>query len=504
MEFKFVFKTKNVANPNARFLSCVDFENSSTRVGIEMHAQKANIYGKINNLELVYSENDLIEFEYNISKYDATAGALNMIMGYEDGVSSKPMVYDESYVFKHEKGYAKPIVLGSPDCDLYIYRFKVYNIELDNTTILKNFVADARTAASLSERFNRNKIFLDKKKLDDPEDFAKEYPWLRVIAIEAPYFTSSKKDDVPGTKIRQFYVNGRPEDNWTAYNAVHSGQGTSSDNYGAAGRNIDLKVRIVEDKKGNPINSNPYFELASNYEEVSKVSLTDKSIPVDYFNIKVNIASSNNLTNALIAKRYNEFNPYKRPFIREKGYPKEHLKDTMEFYNCVVFIKEKDTKQDTNGNYVNHREFNDCDWHFYAIGNIGDSKKTDNTRLTDLEDPYECCVEIMDVGLSLSGFPKDTMIPGHYLDDDGNIQITWSEQKNREILYDVNYTVATGELDLDKIYYTKSADYLRLPDDELSDYAEDYTTEIFERVYEPTSDTVVKENKKYYTPDKKS
>ena len=43
---------------------------------------------------------------------------------------------------------------------------------------------------------------------------------------------------------------------------------------------------------------------------------------------------------------------------------------------------------------------------FYAIGNIGDSKKSDKSRLTDPNDRYECIVEIMDVELPLSDFPR--------------------------------------------------------------------------------------------------
>ena len=457
-EFKLVFKSTNVAKPDATFLTCMDNTTDTDHIGIQMNVHEAYVYGQAGSLHLPYSEEDIIEFEFNISK---NTEAIPMVMGYEDGVSTRPMVYDDSYNFTQNT--PKVISLGSENCDLHIYRFKVYNASLTDRGILNNFIADARNAEEMVSRYDRNQIYDENQNLD-PDVLAEKCPWLRVYKISAPYFTNNKSDKVPNTTIQQIYKNGDAVlDNWTCYNAMHSGQGTSSNNYGAAGRNLDF----IMNKSGID-GVDPYFMLGDGKTEATEITLTRTSVPVAYLNAKVNIASSNNLTNAMLANRYNEFNPYNRPFVRDEGVDTSFIKDTMEFHNCVIFI------QETNDDLSTHREFADKDWHFYALGNIGDSKKTDNTRLTDMDDKYECCVEIMDVELPLSDFPADTMYNamGYKVDEKTNEKIyIWAKNENLGILYekiDGEYVLTQDtEVDLTKTYYVDILEH--------DDFSEDFT-----------------------------
>ena len=275
-EFKLVFKTTNVAKPDATFLHCMDNTTGTDHIGIQMDVHEAFIYGQAGKLDLAYSEEDIIEFEFNISK---NTEAIPMVMGYEDGVSTRPMVYDDSYNFTQNT--PKIISLGSADCDLHIYRFKVYNTSLTDRGILNNFIADARNAEEMISRYDRNQIYDENQNLD-PDVLAEKCPWLRVYVVSAPYFTNNKSDKVPYTTIRQIYKGGDPVlDNWTCYDCSHSGQGTSSNNYGAAGRNLDFIMN-----KSQIEGVEPYFKLGDG-TVTDKITLTRTSVPVAYLNAKV-------------------------------------------------------------------------------------------------------------------------------------------------------------------------------------------------------------------------
>jgi hypothetical protein len=80
----------------------------------------------------------------------------------------------------------------------------------------------------------------------------------------------------------------------------------------------------------------------------------------------------------------------------------------MEFVPAVLFIRENQV--DENGNPYGHNEFEDCNWHFYALGNIGDSKKTDYTRAYNPDDMNEFTCENSDNNTNNGQFQSGVFI----------------------------------------------------------------------------------------------
>lgn len=212
-EFKVIFKTTKVKNRATSFIQCMD-----SGIGIDMKIEKAYIYSSNAELFSPYCEDDIIEFEFNINK-DTD---IPMVLTYEDGTGNRPMIYTSDASFAQTT--PQPILIGSEDCDVNIYRMKAYSNSLSDRDILSNFIADARNAEEMINRYKRNQIY-DENGSMTPEVLAEKCPDLRVIVVDAPWFTNDKSDKVSDTTITMIYKNGDPIlDNWTCTGAKHSGR----------------------------------------------------------------------------------------------------------------------------------------------------------------------------------------------------------------------------------------------------------------------------------------
>lgn len=467
-EMKIVFMTENVQDAEATWFTNVettttevDGQTQITNVGIQMNVH--NGWLKTNNasdtdveegegddaetvaatntyLYMPYSEEDIIEMDINIDtldREDETAKAF--VMSYEDGVPSKAYVYDSGDRFYQYD--PKDIVIGSDYCDVRIYRLKIYSTSLTTNGIMRNFIADSRDSTTMLNRYDRNSIYYNRETnkytpysgegVLDPERLAPVIPNVKILMLDTDHFTTSKKTFVKSS-LRCIHASGGElyegdpyYDNWFFENGYHAGQGTTSDNYGNAGRNVDFLfnsdgVHKPSDKVSAESGYVSQVTLGYNTENATtervtdwkgdsgKITLTRTSIPNNFFNLKVNIASSENANNALLQKRYNDYLPYISPAKQRDS----RTKNDMEFVPAILFIREN------NPDVSTHNEFLDTEWHFYALGNIGDSKKTDYTRAYDPEDMNEFTIEISDNTKNNATFQT-----GVFLDGNGNRKI---------------------------------------------------------------------------------
>lgn len=430
-EFKMIFKVTNVAEVTGQFLNC--FANN---VGLKMNVHDATLSTSAGDLFIPYCEEDRVEFEYCIDPIDTEdESAEAIIMSYEDGLMLRPMIYDNNH--RLYQTTPVPITVGSDDCDVWIYRMKAYESNLSNTDVLKNFIADALGSDEILSRYYRNQIY-DENGNMNPETLAEACPQLRIIMIDCPHFTNDKKDYVKGTNVQCIYKNGDPVlDNWNYRNGYHAGQGTTSNEYGFAGRNIDLIMcadGVNQIISKIPLDPEYITELELGDGTVltgndALITFTRTSVPTNWINIKVNIASSENANNALMQKHFNDYLPYQS--VANQNNP--FVKNSMEFVNCAIFLKE------TDPDITTHREFQDTNWHFYGIGNFGDSKKTDASRVNDVLDTKEFCVEILDNTLENATFQT-----GVYYADDG-IQHTFEPLDGQGFARTMVYPITTQE-----------------------------------------------------------
>ena len=373
--FKVIFKTANCRDYDATWLDCL-----SDGIGISLGANSGTASSEQNTVDVKYAEGSYTEFEYDIYPDNLTStdgNAMRYIQTYIDGVLSSTSIYAANDNFTQT--IKKNIVIGSDDCDVYIYMVKVYETYITRENHVINFIADAPNAVEMVERYNRNDILAENGEIDY-QKLANQNPNCRVHLWDIPRMTQNKmkKDPVPGCSYQQIYVNGSERDQLTAENVTIGVQGTSSVNYISSAANID--GNFTEGfTDGNGTHLNGY-------------SMSENSIPVNYFNVKVNVASCENINNMCIAEWYDAHQPY----VTGARANVENARDCMEHHIGVQFIRDRHEDNEPASAAL----FTDIDpdgdnYHMYAICNMGNSKEN-GAVFHDANNPLECCVETKD------------------------------------------------------------------------------------------------------------
>lgn len=365
-EIKLVVKVANCRDYEAEFLNCYH-----SPVGMRLKAQEGILSSETGSLTFPYCEEEKLEMDINIgSTKDHSIVSL-----WLHGIPSGIFAYGQADSWA--QGTPQPVLLGSPDCDVWLYGFKMYGNSLTREDILANFIADGGTTEEILARYERNDIYATNgsvsiSKLSDAN------PDLRILHISAEDMTTSKTHEV----ICDVDLTHKKGETFTATGVVMKAQGTSSLEYGLAALNLDLDFSRGDWKNGKG-------------EQITAFSMEETSVPVNYFNIKLNVASSENANNVVLAREYNDYNPYRsQPRLDNNADPDkiQKIRDTVEGHPCAVFLTNKGKTPITAG----ARTVAPGETILYGCGDMNNSKKNfgvfgqDNSLY-----PKQCCVEIL-------------------------------------------------------------------------------------------------------------
>ena len=373
INFKMIVAAMNVRSFDADVASCM-----SGNVGFTINAREVTFAAKNTSISQYICEGERVEVELNAT---GTGNNSEMFINL-NGVPSKFAVYDEGSSLNQTSPVN--ITIGSDDCDVWLYRCKAYDHALTDADQMDNYVADAPNADEMIARFeantvpvgaSRTRMYIDWNSGGIDEEiinsFAEEHPGLRIIKMRVPRFTTDKSDKVKNCTLEHQLYGARRMDRWINTNVTHKGQGTSSNAYGKSARNIDVDCKGTfdyEDEDGETVSMDTY-------------AMTENSMGEAYFNIKLNVASSENCNNAMMARLFNQYQPYLRDMRRDN--PK--VRDTMEFFPCVVFVCNESAEEG----------FVQNEWTFYGVGDFGNSKKNNAAQgLDETVHPNEVIVEL--------------------------------------------------------------------------------------------------------------
>lgn len=398
-EIKFVFKAANCRNYDAEIASCM-----SDGIGVTLKAQRAVVKSLNTTMEVPYCEESFIEMDINIEP-DSKNRAM---MIWLEGLPSKVAIYakdGDSFT----QGTPAPLTIGSNDCDVWIYRIKAYENDLTKYEIHDNWIADAPDAEEMVNRYKRNDIY-DQNGSIDMQKLATARPNLRVIHLEAARMTTGKKDKV-STRVTHTYKVGGKKHCFTSEGVQMFAQGTSSMQYGAAAYNLDLEF----------LNGFDFQDDEATHTDL--YSMTENSIGVNYFNIKLNVASSENANNVIMADEYNNFQPYINP--ARAANPK--VRDTVEGHPCAVFF----TNTGTEPVVVSSITVKPGETIFYGCGDMNNSKKNFAVfGQTDTE--KQCCIEILNNTNNQCLFKSDDLSAEKW-DGEGSFEFRYPKNPTEEM-----------------------------------------------------------------------
>lgn len=372
-----------------------DMDNGETK-GFILRANEGEI--RLNNATgqiFRYCEENRIDMSVLIE----AVGDQRLATVWLDGIPSMAIPYTAGMLVQDENH----TVIGSDTCDIWIYGIHVYNAALTRKDMVQNYVAAGNTTAEKVRRYRENDIYNGDSV--DPVKLHTAAPNLTIITIEAPRMTTSKKDPVParitiqdGSTVLELPAATGPE---TKDGTVFKVQGTSSAAYGRSAYNMDI------DFKGTG----------------KKYQIYENSIPVNYLNIKVNVASSENANNVNAVDWYNTYQPY-----RIEARADERVRDSVAGKPCAVFI----TNTNDEAVWFSSQNIEPGRTVLYAMGDLCNSKKNLAVFGEDGEGehPTKACIEVSG---NDTEYQRMLVNPPPYNAEDGEWQTSYVNEEGKTV-----------------------------------------------------------------------
>jgi len=256
-----------------------------------------------------------------------------------DGIPSQANKYSAGTLVQDENS----LVIGSDNCDVWIYAIRVYNTSLSIKEMIQNYISLAPTTAEKIQRCKDNDVY-DSNGVITPVSLHNARPELTIVQISADKIPTGKKD----VDYVSANISIRDGSNLLEVTKEEGGrfkdQGTSTMAYGRAAYNTDVDISASE----------------------KTYQISGTSIPVSYLNIKVDVPSSDCANNPCGADWYNTHQPYLVPARATPG-----VRDTIEAKPCAVFF----TNTSNNTIWAGSQQLGPGDTVLYAMGNLCNSKK---------------------------------------------------------------------------------------------------------------------------------
>ena len=323
------FKIKNSDNYNA--VAMEELNNGESK-GIILRSNEGEL--RLNNTTgqlFRYCEESRIDLSINVEAINDQ----RVMTVWLDGIPAQVNTYAAGTLVQTENA----LVIGSDNCDVWIYAIRIYNTALSYREMIQNYISLGSTTAEKIERCRDNDVYNDNGVIT-PDTLHEACPDLTIVQIEADRMTTGKKDPVDAVVTIRDGANLLELDTGTTFQV----QGTSSSAYGRSAYNLDINFK----------NSGKEYAISQN------------AIPVNYVNIKVNVASSECANNICAADMYNQYQPYLVPARATAG-----VRDTVEGKPCAVFFK----NTSANTIWIGSQQLQPGDNVLYAMGDICNSKK---------------------------------------------------------------------------------------------------------------------------------